>query len=106
MKDKVVIVTGSSMGIGKALANELAKDGAMIVLNGRNSERLQKVHRELKANGAKTIAIAGDVSKIEDCKLLIDETIKAFGRVDVVINNAGLSMEGTVEEVSLEVVKK
>lgn len=106
LKDKVVIVTGSSMGIGKALAKELAKDGATIVLNGRNNERLQKVQQELEANGAKTIAIAGDVSKIEDCKYLIEEVIKAFGRIDVVIHNAGLSMEGTVEEVRLEVIKK
>jgi short-subunit dehydrogenase len=106
LKDKVVIVTGSSMGIGKALAKELAKDGATIVLNGRNNERLQKVQQELAASGAKTIAIAGDVSKIEDCKYLIAEVIKAFGRIDVVIHNAGLSMEGTVETVRLEVIKK
>jgi short-subunit dehydrogenase len=105
-KDKVVIVTGSSMGIGKALATELAKKGATIVLNGRNIDRLEKVHQEMKSNGFKTIAIDGDVSKIEDCKRLIDETINAFGKIDVVINNAGLSMEGTVEAVTPEVVRK
>ena len=94
------------MGIGKALANELGKRGAKIILNGRNFTRLEQVQQEMKQSGIESIIVSGDVSKIEDCKSLIDNTIKEFGKIDILINNAGLSTEGTVEELSLEVVKK
>ncbi|MFK7948622.1 MAG: SDR family oxidoreductase [Saprospiraceae bacterium] len=105
-KNKVVIITGSSMGIGKALANDFGQRGAKVVLNGRNPERLEKRHQEMQDSGFESIAISGDVSKVEDCKALINNTIKAFGKIDVLINNAGLSTEGTVEDLSLEVVQK
>lgn len=105
-KNKVIIITGSSLGIGKALANELGRRGAKVVLNGRNAKRLQEVHQAMQNSGFESVAISGDVSKVEDCKLLINNTIKAFGQIDVLINNAGLSTEGTVEDLSLEVVRK
>ncbi len=105
-KNKVAIITGSSMGIGKALAIELAKAGAKVVLNGRNATRLEKMHSEMIAAGYEVIAVSGDVSNIDDCKTLITNTLQNFNKIDIVINNAGLSMEGTVEELSLGVVKK
>lgn len=105
-KNKVVIITGSSLGIGKALANQLGKQGATIVLNGRNIERLEKINQEMQQLGFQTIAIGGDVSNIDDCKSLINKTIETFGKLDILINNAGLSTEGTIEKLSPKVVKK
>ncbi|MFK7808223.1 MAG: SDR family oxidoreductase [Saprospiraceae bacterium] len=105
-KDKVIIITGSSMGIGKVMALELLNKGAKVVLNARNKERLNKTFAELQSAGHPVIAIAGDVSKVEDCEHLATETIKAFGKIDVLINNAGISMEGEVTELSPDVFRK
>ena len=106
LKDKVAIITGSSIGIGRTLAFEMAKRGAKIVLNARNPERLEKTHKALQEADFEAIAVAGDVSNMEDCQKLIDSTIQAFGQIDVLVNNAGISMEGTVEELDAEVFKK
>lgn len=106
LRDKVVIITGSTMGIGKTLAIKMASQGAKIVLNGRNETRLAKTLAEMQKSGFEVIGVAGDVSKGTDCKILIDQTIEAFGRIDVLVNNAGISTEGTVEELSPEVFAK
>lgn len=105
-KDKVVIITGSSMGIGKVMALEMLNNGAKVVLNARNPERLQKTYTELKAAGYPVIAVAGDVSKTEDCNNIVTKTLAAFGRIDVLVNNAGISMEGEVSELSPDVFRK
>ena len=68
VKGKVAIITGSSMGIGKAIAFELGRKGAKIVLNGREVPKLNKAKQELEANGADVIAIAADVRYLEDCQ--------------------------------------
>jgi short-subunit dehydrogenase len=106
LENKVAIITGSSIGIGRTLAFEMAKRGAKIVLNARNPERLEKAHKGLLDAGFEAIAVAGDVSKMEDCQKLIDSAVKAFGKIDILVNNAGISMEGTVEELAPEVFKK
>jgi len=105
-KSKVVIITGSSMGIGNQMAWQIAKKGGRIVLTGRNSERLEKAGKELEEDGHEILTVAGDVSKVADCKKLVEETIKRFGQIDVLINNAGVSTEGTVEEMDGNVIKK
>lgn len=106
LQNKVVIITGSSIGIGRRLAFEMAKRGAKITLNARNPERLEKMQADFQNAGFESIAVAGDVSNPEDCKRIISATIRTFGKIDILINNAGISMEGTVEELAPEVFRK
>lgn len=105
-KNKVVIITGASSGIGKALAEELAKRGANVVLGARQYVTLCEITAELQAKYAiKALAVQCDVSKEEDCKELISQTITTFGKIDVLINNAGLSMRALFNDVDLSVLK-
>ncbi len=106
LRDKVIIITGSSMGIGKVMAREMLMRGAKVVLNARNEERLQKACYELKEGGYPVHAVPGDVAKWEDCRRLISETTTTFGRIDVLINNAGISMEGEIADVNPDVFRK
>ncbi len=92
MSHKVVIVTGSSQGIGKATAEQLCKAGARVVLNGRNPEKLQKVLDYFKAKGYDVIAVPGDITKAEDCQRIVDQTLEAFDGIDVLINNGSITM--------------
>ena len=102
---QVAIITGSSGGIGKAIAVELAKRGAYIVLNGRNIARLDATKNEISKIQPKIISICCDVSAIEGGQLLINETIKAFARIDILVNNAGISMRGNFADLRPEVFK-
>ncbi|MBM6613943.1 3-oxoacyl-[acyl-carrier-protein] reductase [Desemzia sp. RIT804] len=92
LKDKTVIVTGSSRGIGKAVAVEFAKKGANIVLNGRKPIA-ESLMEELEALGAKTHTILGDVSDFDFAQKLIEEAKEVFGSVDVLVNNAGITKD-------------
>lgn len=103
---KVVIITGSSMGIGKEVARLLAAQKAKVVINARNPERLRATESELKSEGYDVFAVAGDVSLDTDCHRLIDLTLKHYGKIDVLVNNAGISMRGRLEELSLDVISK
>ena len=100
---KIVIVTGSSRGIGKAIALALAKQGATIILNGRNQERLDKALKELKKVHNRIEAIRCDVSIIKEGQQLISQTIEKYGRLDMLVNNVGVSMRGKVADVNPEV---
>ena len=104
-QDKVAIITGSSRGIGKATAIELVKNGASVVLNGRNQERLTQTENDIKALGGNVLAVCGDVSIPTDAQDLIDKTIDTFGKLDILINNAGISMRGDMAELNPEVYK-
>ena len=105
-KDKVVIITGSSQGIGKVTAIDLARQGAIIVLNGRNIEKLIQVKNEIKVLGANAVFYCGDISKQSEAKGLIDYTLKTFGKIDILINNAGVSMRGNFSDINPVVFKK
>jgi short-subunit dehydrogenase len=98
--DKVAIITGSSRGIGKAVAAKLAKQGAKVVLNGRDQKKLNTTTQELREGGYTVISLQGDISNEHDCRRLIETTIERFGRIDILINNAGVSMRGEVQELS------
>ena len=88
---KVAIVTGASKGIGAAIAKALAAEGASVVVNYASSKAgADKVVEAIKASGGKAVAIRADVSKAADAQALIDDTIKAFGRLDVLVNNSGV----------------
>lgn len=104
-KDKVVIITGSGSGIGKATAIELLKLGASVVLNGRNKEKLERAENELKALGGKMIAVCCDLSIPEQAKDLLTKTIDTFGKLDILINNAGVSMRGDFSDLDPGVFK-
>ena len=89
LKGKVAIVTGSSKGIGKAIAKGLAEKGASVVISSRNQEACDEVTHELKNEGLSAIAIACHIGKEEQRKALVDDTIKQLGRIDILVNNAG-----------------
>lgn len=105
MRDKVVIVTGASSGIGKALVYELAHQGAKIVMAARNIEELLAIEKELNL-GANVISIRTDVTKELACKELIEQTYNHFGHIDVLINNAGISMRALLNDLDLNVIRK
>ncbi|KRB87438.1 SDR family oxidoreductase [Noviherbaspirillum sp. Root189] len=102
LKDKVALVTGGSQGIGKAVALRLAHEGARVVVAARGRELLDLVAGEIRAAGGQVAAVQADVSRAEDCSRLVNETIKAFGGLDIVVNNAGTSATGEFESVTDE----
>ncbi|XP_065095369.1 3-oxoacyl-[acyl-carrier-protein] reductase FabG-like [Ochlerotatus camptorhynchus] len=100
---KVVLITGASSGIGAATAKYLSKLGATVVLTGRNAENLNKVGAECQAVGKQNpFLLVADVTKTEDNSRVIEETIKKFGKLDVLVNNAGKGGSGGIETTSLE----
>jgi len=98
-KDNVVILTGASTGIGEALAHQLAQQGAWLALAARNAAKLEQVAAECRAHGSRALVVPTDVTDEAQCELLIDRTVAEFGRIDTLINNAGLSMWMKLEEV-------
>jgi short-subunit dehydrogenase len=105
-KDKVIIITGASSGIGKSLAEELASRGANVVLAARQYVTLCEITAALEVKyNVKALAVQCDVSKEEDCISLIKQTITTFGKIDGLINNAGLSMRALFNDVELSVLK-
>ena len=91
MKDRVAIVTGGSRGIGRAIAAELAKAGAKVVINYAGNEEAAKETEELcRSFGAEVLLVKGNVADAEDCKNVVNETVDHFGRVDILVNNAGI----------------
>lgn len=105
MKDKVVIITGGSSGIGKACAMTFGKKGSKVVITGRNPEKLKAVEQELKAAGIDCLGVPSDVSKEDDCKKIVEETLTKFEKIDVLINNAGISMRAIFNDLDLSVIK-
>lgn len=105
MKDKVVIITGASSGIGLATAREFAAAGARVVLAARRADLLEGIERELRAGGCDALAVVTDVTREEDCRNLIEKTIEKYGRIDILINNAGLSMRALFRDVDISVLR-
>jgi Short-chain alcohol dehydrogenase of unknown specificity len=105
-KDKVVIVTGASSGIGEAIAREFAGNGSRVVLAARSESRLSKIAKEIINLGGEAIFIKTDVSIEAECKQLIEKTVEKYNRIDILINNAGLSMRATFPEVQIHVLQR
>ena len=90
IKGKVVVITGASSGMGEAAAKHLSELGATVVLGARRADRIEKFAKEINDNGGKALAISMDVTQREQVKKLVDATVEQFGRVDVILNNAGV----------------
>lgn len=105
MKNKVVIITGGSSGIGKALAEKFGVNGSKILITGRNEARLNDTVDSLRAKGIDIHSFLGDVSVEENNKQMVEEAIRLFGRIDVLINNAGVAMRALFEDLDLNVFK-
>lgn len=103
-KDKVVVVTGGSEGIGKAIIELLVPLGAKIATCGRNHDKLYQL--QMRYAGTLFHAVTCDVSKEQDCNRFIESTIKIFGGIDILINNAGISMRALFKDVDLDVMRK
>ncbi len=100
LNNRVALVTGGSQGIGKAIAIKLAQEGASVVIAARGRELLDQVAQEIRATGGKVHAVQADVSSDAACTKLIEECVKTFGRLDILINNAGTSATGEFESVT------
>jgi len=99
---KVVAITGASSGIGEATARVLADRGAAVVLGARRTERLGKLAQEIRANGGRAASLATDVTRREDLQQLVDRAVAEYGRVDVLVSNAGISKIGPMADLDVD----
>jgi len=106
MRDKVVLVTGASSGIGKATALRFASAGAKLVIAARSLDKLKEVAEEISALGTEVVTVQADVANESDCQNLILSAVDTFGQLDVLINNAGISMRATLEDLDLSVLRQ
>ncbi len=107
MKDQSVIITGASSGIGKELALRYAKEGAWLTLAARNEEKLEEVAESCRNAGGKAVAVPTDVSDADQCERLIDICVNDYGKIDVLVNNAGITMWSYFDKVKdLSVLEK
>ncbi len=97
LDNRVALVTGGSLGLGKAIAVRLAQEGASVVIAARGQEQLEQVAQEIRAAGGRVAAVAADVRSVEDCTRLVAGTVGTFGRLDILVNNAGTSAGGPFE---------
>ena len=103
LKNKIALVTGASRGIGKAIALDLAKNNANVIINyNKNEEEAEKVVKEVKNYGVKSIAIKADVSNFEEVTQMMKSVESEFGKIDILINNAGIVRDRTLKNMSLE----
>jgi NAD(P)-dependent dehydrogenase (short-subunit alcohol dehydrogenase family) len=96
---KVVLVTGGTDGLGRALSTRLAGEGTSVAVCGRSEDRLDSARRELEAGGADVLAFRADVSRLEDLEGFVDASIARWGRIDAVVHNAGRASAGTLEAI-------
>lgn len=102
IKDKVIVITGASSGLGEATARQLSALGAHLVLGARRKDRLNALADQFAGNSGKTTVLETDVTQCEQVKRLVDTAIKNYGRIDVMINNAGLMPQSLLESLRIE----
>ena len=102
IQGRVIVITGASSGLGEAAARLLAAQGAPVVLGARRQDRIQALARELTAGGGKAIAVTTDVTDRTQVQRLVDAAVEAFGRIDVMINNAGLMPQSLLERLRID----
>src|SRR6266496_5563953 len=102
IEGKIVVITGASSGLGEAAAKHLSEQGAIVVLGARRVDRIRSLANELIKKGGKALALATDVTKYEQVKALVDAAVKTYGRIDVIINNAGLMPHSPLERLKID----
>jgi NADP-dependent 3-hydroxy acid dehydrogenase YdfG len=102
VEGKVVVITGASSGLGEATAKVLSAQGATVVLGARRQDRIRALAKELTSSGGKALAVATDVADRQQVKNLVDAAVEAYGRVDVMINNAGLMPQALLERLQVD----
>lgn len=107
MKNMAVIITGASSGIGKELALRYAKEGAWLILAARNQEKLEATAESCRSIGGKAVAVTTDVSDVDQCQNLVESCVREFGKIDVLVNNAGITMWSYFDKVKdLNILEK
>lgn len=102
IEGKVVVITGASSGLGEATARHLALKGAIVVLGARRVDRIQALQSELESEGRRALAVQTDVTQREQVKELVDVAVRKFGRIDVMLNNAGLMPSSALERLKVD----
>lgn len=102
IEGKVVVITGASSGLGEATARLLAAQGATVVLGARRTDRIQALADELTGSGGKALAVSTDVTDCDQVKRLVDAAVQTYGRIDVLINNAGLMPHSPLERLKVD----
>ena len=105
-KNKVIVITGASSGIGEAMAREFAAQGARVVLGARSVQKLQLIAGDIRSRGGQAAYCGVDVTDVGECRELIDTAVREFGGIDVLVCNAGLSMRAIFDDVDLEVLHR
>ncbi|HUI30089.1 MAG TPA: SDR family NAD(P)-dependent oxidoreductase [Candidatus Acidoferrales bacterium] len=100
LRGKVAIITGASKGIGKAIAEHYGREGAKLIISARHGEMLHKTNDELKSNGVESMAVIADMAREDDVKKLVKTAADTFGRIDVLVNNAGFGVFKPVSEMT------
>src|SRR5215471_1826977 len=99
---KVVVITGASSGLGEAAARDLSAQGAIVALGARRTDRIASLANDLNSNGGKAIAMNTDVTDAAQVKRLVDAAVETYGRIDVMLNNAGLMPHSPLERLKLD----
>jgi 3-oxoacyl-[acyl-carrier protein] reductase len=102
LRDRIALVTGAASGIGAATALRFAREGAAVAINDAKPEGLEAVAGEIRAAGAKALVITGDVTKKADCERLVQDVTRTFGRLDILINNAGINRDAMAAKMTEE----
>ena len=98
LKDRVALITGAGSGIGYQTALSFAREGAKVAVADRREERVQELADRIAKSGGEALAIAADVSKREDVRRMVQATMERFGRIDVLVNNAGYALGASIED--------
>src|SRR4030095_2108290 len=106
LDDQIVIVTGASAGIGEAAARRLAGEGATVVIAARRADKLNGLKQEIAPGGGGSFAVAGDITSQQDRERLVQETMRAYGRIDGLVNNAGYGQRGPIELVPIDAIRQ
>ena len=102
LRDKIALVTGAASGIGAATARRFAREGAVVAINDAKPEGLEAVAGEIRAAGAKVLVLPGDVTKKADCERIVQDVTRTFGRLDILINNAGINRDAMAAKMTEE----